>query len=392
MVVLLIALCFAEAARHFTGAGGPYLYARRAFGPFIGFQTGWVTWLVRVTSTGAVSHAFAAYLGYLWPPAAHNPIQAIIISSVLLVMMVINLLGVNHGACVVNLFTIGKLLPLGFFVATGAWYVSADHLLPIGWASLGHFGEATLLLVFAFGGFEILTIPAEEATSPQRDIPRAILATMILVTVIYVLVQIVATGTLANLAESKTPLASACAQFLGPWGGTLITLGALVSTTGTNSGLMLAGPRLTYALAQHGQIPSLFAQVHSRFHTPAFSIVFYGMVALGITLSGSFIQLAGLSAIARLLQYIISCLALLRLRYLSQSNEALRRRSFVKFVPYLAVGLCVWLLFQSTPDQWLLTAIGVAVGCLLYLLTRPGSSRSQGAEGVAEPPDGAAKP
>jgi APA family basic amino acid/polyamine antiporter len=383
MVVFLIALCFAEAAGFFATSGGPYLYAREAFGPFVGFQTGWITWLVRATSTGAVSHAFAIYMGYLWPPATQGPIQALILSTVLVSLMLINLVGVGYAAWLVNLFTLGKLLPLGIFVLAGIFHLQAKNLLPFVWGSAGRFGEAALLLIFAFGGFEILTIPAEEARRPQQDIPKAILATMTVVTITYVLIQIVAAGTFANLAESKTPLASACAQFLGPWGGMLITLGALISTTGTNSGLMLVGPRLTYALAQHGQLPSLFGKVDSRWHTPVFSILFYGIVSLGLTVSGTFIQLAGLSAIARLLQYTITCLALLKLRKESRHRF---QTPLAKAVPYLGVLLCVWLLLQSSFPQLLLSAGAVCLGCLLYVPNLLDSKRKRRAEAPAEPP------
>jgi APA family basic amino acid/polyamine antiporter len=386
LVTFLVALCFAEAGSYFTTAGGPYLYVREAFGPFIGFQVGWFTWLVRATSAGAVSHAFTTYLGYFFPFAREGPAQAVVTSTVLLLLMLVNLFGVRYGAWLVNLFTLGKLLPLGVFIGVGIFHLQAKNLLPLGKTSIDHFGEAALLLVFAFGGFENLTIPAEEAAQPQRDVPKALLATMTLVTITYVLIQTVALGTFAGLAESKTPLASACAGFLGPLGGTLITWGALVSTTGTLSGLMLTGPRLTYALAEHGQLPALFGKVHSRFRTPALSILFFGAVSLALTLSGSFIQLAGLSAIARLLQYVPTCLALLRLRKMSFSNDNHFRLPFGRVIPYLGVLLCLWLLFQSSFSQLLLSVGAVCLGCLFYLPGLVGSNRNRRAEAPAEPP------
>jgi amino acid transporter len=386
LVTFLIALCFAEAGSYFTAAGGPYLYVREAFGPFAGFQVGWFTWLVRATSAAAVSHAFATYLGYFFPFAREGSTQAVVTSTVLLLLMLVNLFGVRYGAWLVNLFTLGKLLPLGVFIGVGIFHLQAKNLLPLGKISTDHFGEAALLLVFAFGGFENLTIPAEEAAEPQRDIPKALLTTMTLVTITYVLIQTVAVGTFAGLAESKTPLASACAGFLGPFGGTLITWGALVSTTGTLSGLMLTGPRLTYALAERGQLPALFGKVHERFRTPALSILFFGMVSLALTLSGSFIQLAGLSAIARLLQYVPTCLALLKLRKMSPSNERHFRLPFQSLIPCLAVVLCLWLLLQSSFNQLLLSAGAVCLGCLFYLASRLGSNRNQRAETPVEPP------
>ena len=375
IVVFLIALCFAEIGSYFTVAGGPYLYAREAFGPFIGFQVGWITWLVRATSTGAVSNAFTTYLGYLWPAAAHGLTQAIILTGVLLFLMLVNLLGVRYGAWLVNFFTVGKLLPLAIFMGVGIFSIQAKNLLPLTWPATHRFGEAALLLIFAYGGFEILTIPAEEVDNPRYNVPKAILATMTLVTIVYVSIQLVASGTFPGLAQSKTPLASACAHFMGPLGGTLITLGALISTTGTNSGLMLAGPRLTYALAQHRQLPAVFGQVHSRFRTPYFSILFYAMVALGLTLSGTFVQLAALSAIARLVQYIATCLALLRLRKRMLPDEARFQIPFANEIPLVCIILSLWLLFQSTFNQVMMSLGALALGCFLYFLNFLGGNR-----------------
>ena len=386
LVTFLIALCFAEAGTYFTTAGGPYLYVREAFGPFAGFQVGWFTWLVRATSAAAVSHAFTAYLGYFLPFVKQGLTQTIVTSTVLLSLMLVNLLGVRYGAWSVNLFTLGKLLPLAVFIGAGLFHLQAKSLLPLGKVSANHLGEAALLLVFAFGGFENLTIPAEEAAQPQRDIPKALLTTMTLVTITYVLIQIVAVGTFSGLAESKTPLASACAGFLGPLGGALITWGALISTTGTVSGLMLTGPRLTYALADHGQLPALFGQVHSRFRTPALSILFFGAVSFALTLSGSFIQLAGLSAIARLFQYVPTCLALLKLRKMSCSNCQHFRLPFGSLIPCLAIILCIGLLLQSSFSQWLLSAGAICLGCLIYLARRSGCGRGRKEGAPVEPP------
>ncbi len=192
---------------------------------------------------------------------------------------------------------------------------------------------------------------------------------MSLVTILYISIQIVASGTFSELGQSKTPLASACAQFLGPLGGTLMTLGALVSTSGTTSGLMLTGPRLTYALAQHRQLPAVFERVHRRFHTPYVSVLFFGLVTLGMTLSGTFVQLAALAAIARLLQYIATCLALLKLRRVMPSNETRFQIPFGPSIPVFCVLLCTWLILQSTLNQLFLGLGALLLGALLYGLS-----------------------
>jgi APA family basic amino acid/polyamine antiporter len=367
-VVSLVALCFAEAGSYFTAAGGPYLYARKAFGPLLAFQVGWITWLLRAISLGALSTALVTYLGYVWPTAAQGLARVMIIAGVLLFLVMVNIVGVRSGAWVVNSLTVTKLLPLALFIGVGAFAVELQNVLPIKLASVERLGEAALLLIFAFGGFEILVIPAEEIVNPRRDVPRALLATMIVVTVVYACIQWVAAGTFSGLAGSQTPLASAAAQFLGPSGGTLMTLGALGSITGTMSGIMLTGPRVTYALAQNQQLPSWFGSVHPRFRTPYFSILFMGAVALALALSGTFVQLAGLAAIARLLQYIATCLALMKLRSQMDSDPSRFRLPGKHSVPLLAVALCLWLLFQSKAAQIYLTAGALGAGTVLFWL------------------------
>jgi basic amino acid/polyamine antiporter, APA family len=367
-VVSLVALCFAVAGSYFTTAGGPYLYAHKAFGPFVGFQVGWVTWLVRATSLGALSSGLATYLGYFWSAAALRWQKQAIITAVFACLVVVNVWGVRSGARVVNLLTLVKLLPLTLFVGVGAFAVDLHRVLPIQEVSLQRLGESALLLIFAFGGFEILVIPAEEMVNPRRDVPRSLLATMMVVTLVYASIQWVAAGTFSALAGAPAPLASAAAQFMGPFGGTLMTVGAVCSITGTMSGLMLAGPRVTYALAQNQQLPSWFGAVHPRFRTPYLSILFLGGVSLALALSGTFVQLAGLAAIARLLQYIATCLALVKLHKEMDLGPARFKLPGRHTVPVLAVILCAGLLLQSKADQVYLTAAALGIGAGLFWL------------------------
>jgi APA family basic amino acid/polyamine antiporter len=202
-VVSLVALCFAVAGSYFTTAGGPYHYAHKAFGPFLGFQVGWVTWLVRATSLGALSSGLATYLAYFWPAAALGLQKQAIVTAVFGSLIVVNILGVRSGARVVNLLTVVKLLPLTLFVAIGVFAVDLQKVLPIREISLQRLGESALLLIFAFGGFEILVIPAEEMVNPRRDVPRSLLATMLVVTLVYASIQWVAAGTFSGLASAK---------------------------------------------------------------------------------------------------------------------------------------------------------------------------------------------
>src|SRR5262245_9905709 len=308
----------------------------------------------------------ATYLAFFWPAIGGGWQKQFLVAAVFISLVLVNIRGVRSGARVVNVFTLMKLLPLTLFVVIGAFAVDFDKVLPIQEISPEKLGESALLLIFAFGGFEILVIPAEEMVNPQRDVPRSLLATMIVVTLVYASIQWVAAGTFSGLATAQAPLASAASQFMGTFGGALMTLAAVCSMTGTMSGLMLTGPRVTYALAQNQQLPSWFGAVHARFRTPYFSILFLGVVSLGLALSGTFVQLAGLAAIARLLQYIATCLAVIKLHKEIQSDSSRFQLPGKHAIPLLATTLCGGLLFQSKANQVYLIAVALSIGAVLF--------------------------
>jgi len=291
-------------------------------------------------------------------------------ATVLGAFVVVNFLGVRSGARLVNLLTVAKLLPLVLFVGIGLFAVDLHRVLPVQKIALERLGEGALLLIFAFGGFEIVVIPAEEMADPRRDVPRSLLATMGVVALIYASIQWVAAGTFDGLANAQAPLAAAAAQFMGPVGAAAMTVGAVCSITGTISGLMLAGPRVTYALAQNGQLPAWFGVVHSRYRTPYFSILFLGAVALALAVSGTFVELAGLAAIARLLQYIATCLALVKLQPVIDSDPSSLKLPGGRTLPLLAVALCAGLMLQSKAKQIYLAAVALGLGAGLFWLAR----------------------
>jgi amino acid transporter len=373
----LIVLCFAEAGSRFRQAGGPMLYTATAFGPFAGFLVGWMMWLTRVASQAALANAFAQYLGFFWPQAAEGVGRVLVIAATIGSLALINFRGVKWGAWTINFFTIGKLVPLGIFMVLGVFYVDWGAFAP-GWESFrgmltthrAGFGESVLLLMFAFGGYELITIPAGEANAPRRDAPRALLLTIGIVCAIYVLVQVIAVGTLPDLANSPTPLADSALLFLGAIAGTFIAIGGLLSIGGSNAGTMLAGPRLTYALAEQRQLPTIFAHVHPRYRTPDFSILVYAGFALLLALTGTFRELVAVSAVARLVFYIGTCAAVpvLRVRGDVEAREGAFQLPGGMTIPFLALLLNIAIIAGA--DQRSLAAGGAAmiIGIMLYVL------------------------
>jgi APA family basic amino acid/polyamine antiporter len=375
--VLLLVLCFAEAATHFDRPGSAYLYTREAFGEIVGFEVGWMTWLARVSSVASLSVGFARALGYLWPAANVGTGKVLAIVLPLLLLTVINLLGVKSGVRTAVFLAITKTLPLLIFIVVGVFFVSnslAASVVPK--PDSGSLGDAVLLLLFAYAGFENTAAPAGEFKNPRRDVPFALVVQIVLVTLIYTGVQWVALGTLPGVVNSATPLADSAQRFLGGWGGLLMTVGGVVSILGTNSNTVLSGPRYLYALAQDGFGPRALATLHPRYRTPAAAILVQTAIALPLALSGSFEKLAMLSAVARLATYFGTALAVPFLRRKLGSPPGAFRLPGGPIIPIAAVLLCLAFAASATLNNLIAGAIGLAVGGLIYMLRRPVSQRT----------------
>jgi APA family basic amino acid/polyamine antiporter len=365
-VVMLIILCFAEVGSRFDKTGGPYLYAREAFGPTVAFEVGWLMWLARVTAFAANCNLLVSYLGYFLPGATTFTWRPVIIVTVLLSLAIINILGVRQAAIASNFFTIGKLIPMILFVAAGLFFLN-PHAYTLGpTPTSGAFSQSVLLLIYAFSGFEMAAIPAGEVRNPQKYLPRAFLIAITVVAVLYILIQVVCVGTLPELAQSQKPLADAGTRFLGLAGGAIISVGAIISITGNLNIVLLSGSRVPFAMAEQNQLPSFLGKVHRRFSTPYTAIICTALIMLVLTLKQSFVQALTISTIARLLTYAATCAALPVLRR-TRAPAALFRLRGGTIISILALLVSAWLLANSTLKEAITAAVVALVGLLLYL-------------------------
>jgi APA family basic amino acid/polyamine antiporter len=368
---LLVALCFAEVGSRFEGTGGPYLYTSAAFGRFAGFEVGFMQWFTRVASHSSIVNGLALALGFYWPAAAAGWGRSAVIIGLTVLLTAINVVGIRQSAWAVNVLTIGKLLPLAVFIGVGSFFFNPAHLGSWGPVTWQQMGTAALLMIFVFGGYDVVPVPAGEASNPRRHIPFALVMTIAIVTVVMTLTQFVAAGTLPYLASSKTPLADAASLFMGGAGALLIGIGSVISMTGNNAGQILTGSRMLFALAENGQLPGWFGRIHSRFRTPANAILFSASVALVLALTGSFVKLAVVSAVARLVTYTGACASTMILR--GQRFEGqVKRPTFVipmgPVVPILAVLISVAILFGATREQILGGSLALAAGAFLFAI------------------------
>jgi len=346
----VIMACYAEVASQFSDAGGPYLYARTAFGRLTGILVGWMLYLSQTAAPAANANLFVIYLAEFWP-TAKQPVPRFIILTVLIgVLALINALGARQGTRVSNIFTVAKVLPLLMVILAGA-AVTIIHPAPWGATTAmpaSAWMKAMVLLIFAYGGFESALAPMSEAKNPARDAAFALFAALIACTAIYSLVQWVVVGVLGPAAASSDrPLAEVARATMGNRGAMLVAAGALVSVYGYLSAKLLGMPRITFALAKGGDLPQPFGWVSARFHTPWFSIGFYAAAVWGLALAGTFTWNVTLSVVARLFYYAVVCAALIALRRTQPSTTGFR----LPGGPILAVaGILITLALATQVD------------------------------------------
>lgn len=370
LVVALIILCFAEVSSRFEETGGPYLYAREAYQPAIAFEIGWLIWLARVTAFAANCNLLVNYLGYFWLSATDPIWRATIIILVVSVLAMINLLGIRQAAIVSNVFTVGKLVPIILFIAAGLFFLHPQAYEFGPSPTTAAFSQSVLLLVYAFTGFEMATIPAGEVKEPQKNLPRALLIAILVVAILYIMIQVVCVGTLPGLGQSQKPLADAGSQFLGTAGGAIISAGAIISITGNLNILLLSGSRLPFAMAEQKQLPAFVGSIHTRFFTPYVSILLTAALMLFLTLKSSFVAALTISTIARLVTYGATCLALPLFRAKADAPPAAFKLPGGTIVAGLSLLLIVWLLLNATLQEAKVSAIAAGVGLLIYFAYR----------------------
>ena len=374
VAVALLVLCFAEAASYFDEPGAGYIYTREAFGSFVGFEVGWMTWLARVASIASLANGFAQATAFLWPPAATGVPRVALIVGLIALLTWINVVGVKQGARTAVVLTIAKTAPLVVFILIGIFFVDWSTLTPMELPRPDVLGEASLLLLFAYAGFENTPAAAGEYRNPQRDVPFALLTMILIVTLVYTGTQLVALGTLPNVAQSQSPVAEAAGRFLGPAGALLMTLGAMISIGGNVGNTILAGPRYLFALATDGYGPRALAAIHPKYRTPAASIITLSVVSLALALSGSFVQLALLSIIARLTTYIGTAAAVPILRRKFGNRPNVVRLPGGMTIPVLALLLSLAFLASAEWKNLVAGLIALVIGAILYRFRRtPGT-------------------
>jgi amino acid transporter len=325
----LIAACLAEVASQFRATGGPYLYARAAFGPFLAIQIGWLTWLSRIAAASAAADLFISYLSQFLPMVERwAPMRGLVLGSLIGLLAFVNYRGVISGTRFSNVFTITKLIVVVAFVGGGLMALMLQPAVrviqPAVPITAADWLQAVLLMINAFGGFEAALFVSGETRDPRKDPPIALLIALVTATLISVGMQYVVIHTLPQAAASTKPAADSAQHFLGPLGARFIAAGALVSVYGFLSANMLHTPRLTFAMGEQGDFPAFFSKVHPYFRTPYVSIAIFAAILIIFSVAGSYRWNATLSAVSRLFIYASIAAALPVLRRKQPNADAFR--------------------------------------------------------------------
>ena len=370
VLMITVVLAFAELSSYFRISGGPVLYATRAFGPLAGFSTGWIYYVSRVAAVAANSNVMAVYLASWWPWFDVDPGRAVVILSVCGGLTLVNVLGVKNGMRTLAVFTFFKVIPLLIMILLGLQYVTPDVLFPENMPTIDDLGGTTLLLIYAYVGFETVLITAGETAKPKVTIPKALILTMIATGLLYFLIVLTYVSVMAGELDEGKTLVDVGRRLAGPIGAVAITITALFSIGGNLASTMLAVPRATLSLAEHGLLPSWFGQIHAKFATPANSVMFLGAMSAALALSGTFARLAIASALTRMLTYIVCIAALPVIK--GKADHATIAKAFKVpggyTIPFIAFVLCLWLASKSPAEAWQLVGIMLAVGLGLYWL------------------------
>ena len=368
----LIVLCIAEAGSRVALTGGPYAYIEVAFGPFVGFLSGFLLWMLLTFAMAAVATVLVASLGALLPALSGRVAGAAVLIAIYAAFAAINIRAVSAGARLNTLITVAKLFPLLLLVVGGFLLVDRDNLALTAAPDMPKLARSSLLLIFAFAGIEAALVPGGEVRDPARTVPRALFGAMIAITLLYASLQFVAQGLIGPaLADSPAPLADAAGAAFGGWGRTLLLAGAVISMTGYHGAMILSSPRTLFAFARDGFLPPVFARTHTVYKTPAVAILVQCTIVLALAITSEFERLAILANLSILVLYGMCCVAAWQLRRRDVRSGGIPFRvPMPGLVIFLALAVILWMLKEVTLAEWSAFGVALLIASVIFLFRR----------------------
>ena len=373
LLMAMIMLCFAEAGSKVTNTGGPYTYIETAFGDYAGFIGGVFAIGSNLFADAAVSNALVNVIGSAYPIFAEGWPRFLFLFILFYGMVYINVIGLKQGIGLVKFNTLIKLIPLLLLIVIGFKDVTISNLYFENIPSIKTLGETSLILFFAFQGCETGIIVGGEVINPKRTIPRAILISITVVVVVYVLIQTVSQGVLGSDLPNFTaaPLAETAKVIMGSFGYSLLIIGAVISMFGYMSGTILNSPRIVYALSRDQVIPiKALSKIHKSFATPYIAIIVYATIGFLLSISGSFEQLAIIASSSMLLLYLGVALSVIKLRKSQKEKHDGFKIPGGWTVPILAIAIILYFLSNLSTNEMIGTTITIAVLSLIFVFIK----------------------
>ena len=387
LLCMLIGLCFAELSGMFEKNGGPYIYARAAFGAYFGFVVGWMAMTTGVLGFAAVSVGFAEALGKLVPALnAVYPLggfaltpKPFIAVGLIVTLGIINYRGLKAGALTSDTLVIAKILPLVVLALAGLAYLRPEVVRGM-FSSASVPGEpvsyvhavssSAFLAVFMISGFEYVPVPAGETSNAKRNVGLAIVGSLAGATVLYCLIQLVALSTLPDLHLREQPLMDVAGTIFGPHGRSILGLASLVSMAGFCASTALVGPRYFTALSGDGYLPAIFTRT-SRFQTPGAAIALATALAALLAFFLGYGSLVNVSNVALFCQYIPTCIAVIVLRYRMPQAQRTYRLPGGPIIPLAGAAASALLLGTAKQEakEWIFAGELLALGLIVWAAT-----------------------
>ncbi len=374
LMAITIALCFAECSSLVPQVGGPYAYAKDAFGDFVGFLVGWSLIIAAWSAIAVFPLAFVAYLKYFFPYMS-PALQIIVKILFVMFLTVINFFGVRAAGKANDILTILKIAPILIFTVVGIIYfilkpsILISNFTPFAPLGFSGLGSALVLIFWAYVGFELVTVPSDEIINSKRTIPLAIGMGMGIIALFYVVTNFVIVGVVPwmDLSQATAPLALAGYALMGGIGAVFLTIGALLSISGSDEAGILSSARIPYAMAGDGLLPHFFAKVHPKYGTPYVALIIQNTVTLLAAIFGTISQLIILSVFTILFCYLITCVSVFPLRKKYSGGVHLPW-----VVPILGIIISIYMMTQCTLNQIMVGTILILLGIPIYIKYSPG--------------------
>ena len=365
-----IMLCYAEVGCRVTTSGGSYAYVETAFGDFPGYIVNWMYFFGwSIVSSAALLNVVADSLAVLFPVFRNSLVRDGLFLVLTTFMIVINIFGAKQSVGFVKIITIIKLLPLFGIIILGFSHIDTVNLHLKQLPPLKTFADSTLVLFFAFAGFETALGASGEIKNPKRTVPLSICIGAVVVLIIYLLLQTVVQGVLGTqlVANKDAPLAAVADKIIGPAGATVLLLCAAVSCFGNVTLDILCTPRSLFAGANDGLFPKFLSKVHPKFATPYLAVITYGLAIFIFSIAGGFQQLAIMASAIILLIYLAVILATIKLRLQKPKGDEKHFKAPGGWItPLAGIAAILWLLSSLGKWEILSTLIFLAVVSIIY--------------------------